>query len=163
MFLKFSEVYGVKHCNVLILSPNCFGSIVMCNILSPHCQPCKSSSVTAASSLIRCCSCRQQRTQTRTAYHRDPCNCRTRRELTGKNCRSTKKPSKDRLNLYRSFRPRWPRNSVIVTLKKSSSCSLTYVCFTQGSSIQEEVWGTRRAGAGEDVWFWEDEIVGTVV
>lgn len=54
-----------------------------------------------------------------------------------------------------------PRDSVIVTFKKSSSYGLTYVCFTQGSSVQEEVWGTRRAGAGEDLWVWEDEIVGT--
>lgn len=37
----------------------------------------------------------------------------------------------------------------------------SHCIFTQGSPVQEEMWGTRRAGAGEDLQVWEDEIVGT--
>lgn len=40
------------------------------------------------------------------------------------------------------------------------NCS-PYVCFIQGSAIQKEVRGSRRAGAGEDLRVWENEIVGT--
>lgn len=41
-----------------------------------------------------------------------------------------------------------------------SNCT-PYACFVTGSSIQEEVWGTRGASAGQDLRVWEDEIVGT--
>lgn len=36
----------------------------------------------------------------------------------------------------------------------------TNVCLMPGSSVQEEVWRSRRTGAGEDLRVWEAEIAG---